>query len=808
MNNLTATFQSAPDSTTRVTRIKNYTVQDRGTPSTSGSASHFSMTHNGFTFNDDSSKLLETRKASNVSERVWQYSATVSSSVGQVDPVLEALKQPSAVNLYAMDKKSQAHTSGSLSNVLKSNQVISKIPPDAFSKTTSNIKGDPQAASGGVSLFNGSKSVSYNTAARPQPGPVSGDKPIMKSIELNLKSNLLNSPQQNRPTLGSEPGFQVRVVSRSREKMGNFESLRLSQMDETRNKPPTPSDARPSYDVYSHASVNNYLMDPTDKRKEIVSTSLVLDSKDTRLLRSPTSEAHSFTSPKLGTPSVLSTPQIETPKITPSLIVPSKFHTPVVLSTPVNTSPKPQHNLVPISPQTTPLRSMRDFLKASTAGDSNLTTPQNEFAAPKQSVTNQIQPLILNGSDRFNRVAVSGQTSPTFVSSSSRINEVSGSKTSFNFYEPLKPTVVQSDLQAKTPQFSQTAANWRNGVTAQSEYMSTRPPQQVKIAQWLPQTLLPTPPPSASKKEVVVQPAPSLKNGEKAILLESSLSKTQPIKTTYANGTTSTLASSVTSLSSLPPQDPKLLGAIVKSAPVKEMTSIMEMSPTQHVPERPNLPIERTSLRQGEVRRYANDRDTSEPRIVQSMLLDGTKVSGGLSFRKQAQPISMGAFKIYSSQALENPSNLEKVAANLPKVAIPPPPSLSYLDDLSNIPRIERDTSNVLSNAPTPKFGVSVSEIPNRNTSTLQNDPKNGNKKPILKKNGSRSRCESVFSKNVKINENLNEKHEFERYNFTVGRPVRQGSYFEQKQREEEERLRAGIRQAKDEQAKKSELNR
>lgn len=67
----------------------------------------------------------------------------------------------------------------------------------------------------------------------------------------------------------------------------------------------------------------------------------------------------------------------------------------------------------------------------------------------------------------------------------------------------------------------------------------------------------------------------------------------------------------------------------------------------------------------------------------------------------------------------------------------------------------------------------------------------NFSRKSILKRTPVGARKSSYAGKNVKINEDMNRHHEFERVNFREPRRRRQGSYFDKLEREEQERLAA-----------------
>lgn len=147
----------------------------------------------------------------------------------------------------------------------------------------------------------------------------------------------------------------------------------------------------------------------------------------------------------------------------------------------------------------------------------------------------------------------------------------------------------------------------------------------------------------------------------------------------------------------------------------------------------------------------------------------GSSAANNLTFRKHVTPPSAGEFKSYSTQTLEPPAS-----------PFHPPTPIFAAHQSNGLPAAVFRASSQVAN-PMVCSQTDFEERP----STY--------KKPILKKRRSRPKCDTSAPKTVKINETLNEKHEFERYNFNGQRRMREGSYFEKLQREEEARVRQEI---------------
>lgn len=152
----------------------------------------------------------------------------------------------------------------------------------------------------------------------------------------------------------------------------------------------------------------------------------------------------------------------------------------------------------------------------------------------------------------------------------------------------------------------------------------------------------------------------------------------------------------------------------------------------------------RTSVEHGPTRvlkQTFQETETQKPNDYSSL--------NSLTFRKHTKPPSVVDFKSFSSQTLE-----------------PPKSPLSVTQMYSENNHFEKQTNN---------------------------ERRSMFKKPILKKQQLRPKCDTSAPKTVKINETLNERHEFERYNFNGQRRMREGSYFDKLQREEEARIRQEI---------------
>lgn len=827
MNNLTAKLQPIQSDGGRVTRIKEYTIADRGGVQTpTGSSSHL-YSQQGFKFSDDWSKFLETKKAANPPERTWQYSATLPTTPYQ-ESAREAPGKPATLTLHSFEKKPQAY--GSLTpttQVVRSTLVPSKLTLTP-GPTSYSSRFEPTDRMAESLVVNPSSSLVTQSSKQLNGSGQSDQATLAGRLSLlNSNSTLRNTTTTVRLSHQRGDDLQVRVLSRSKERTGNFESFRLANADENQ-------DINRSMPARNQASINNYGAKPVFQSS--IHLSKQIDS--------------SATSPP---------PRVLEPK-------PVKL-SPVTSMGPGSLRPEPlQQSTIKQVAQSTPPqvlsaqpRSLHEFAKIMSSTESKpwKFSPRIEPVEVKIEPARPVQPspLVQSAPDKYQSTRALEPARMVNTIQPYRLGEPLGKQSNVNFYESIRPNMTRVEpTERSVVSFSQTSAPWRtNGSTPQSEYTSTR---QLSSGSKTTATFASATGFSFEPKRETV---PVYSSTKSYLGGETSAQKPLPTmaRSTEPNLNYSTVKRDVSPIANslrahmpftelktsidvlLPPSSPTQ-SQLPTQAPAQPPSPPQPPSPTLLQAQSPTPPVTRSPLHESvtvqtspviqkpskvvvqsqPLARKPLDRDYSAPRVVQSLVFDQAGIQTSLNFRKNAAPSATGNFKFYSTNNLDLTLEKSPMSSSAVQFTSSPRPALVQNGTPLRAPESERmvtpTKAGTLRNdrSPVPQASPVFSPLrietpapadplpaPENVSPTNAEDLKNLSKKPILKKSGSRCRCDSLVGKVVKIDETQNDCHEFERYNFNGYRRNRQGSYFEKLEREEEARIRAEIAKVKQEKA-------